>query len=66
MKHSGLNCSHRVFRVLALGHEISVSPRRSPAEIREVVGHKVRVGYATLGVITKRFIDSEAVDVAMV
>jgi molybdate transport system substrate-binding protein len=29
-------------------------------------GHKVKVGYATLGVITKRFIEGEAVDVAMV
>jgi molybdate transport system substrate-binding protein len=29
-------------------------------------GHKVTVGYATLGAITKRFIEGEAVDVAMV
>ncbi|MET3840429.1 substrate-binding domain-containing protein [Bradyrhizobium sp. OAE829] len=32
----------------------------------ESSGHTVKVGYATLGVITKRFIEGEAVDVAMV
>lgn len=35
-------------------------------QIEKSSGHKVTVGYATLGAITKRFMDGEAVDVTMV